>query len=104
MNNSFIDTHGIRLHTVGDGDEHAPLVVLLHGYPEHWYSWRHQIPVLAQAGFHVVAPDQRGYNLSDKPPRIKDYALDTLTADVVGLIKTLGHDEAFIVGHDWGGI
>ena len=98
-----IQTNGITLHAVLAGPESGPLVVLLHGFPEHWYSWRKQIPVLAEAGFRVVAPDQRGYNLSDKPPHIRDYRLDALTEDVVGLIRALGRDQAVIVGHDWGG-
>ena len=98
-----IQTNGITLRTVFAGPESGPLVVLLHGFPEHWYSWRKQIPVLAAAGFSVAAPDQRGYNLSDKPPHIRDYRLDALTEDIVGLIKNLGRTEAVIVGHDWGG-
>ncbi len=95
-----IETNGIRLHCALDGD--GPLVVLLHGFPECWYSWRHQIPALARR-FRVVAPDMRGYNLSDKPPGVTSYALSELTADVFGLIHALGEREAVIVGHDWGG-
>ena len=91
--------NGIRLHWVEQGQ--GPLVVLLHGFPEFWYSWRHQIPVLAQR-FRVVAPDMRGYNLSEKPPR--GYDLDTLTDDVLALVRGLGEDRAVIVGHDWGGM
>ncbi|MBI4786678.1 MAG: alpha/beta hydrolase [Chloroflexi bacterium] len=98
-----IPTNGITLHTVLAGPEAGPLVVLLHGFPEHWYSWRKQIPALADAGFRVVAPDQRGYNLSDKPAHVRDYRLDALTEDIVGLIRALGRDQAVIVGHDWGG-
>ena len=91
--------NGVRLHWVEQGQ--GPLVVLLHGFPEFWYSWRHQIPVLAER-FRVVAPDMRGYNLSEKPPR--GYDLDTLTDDVLALIRTLGEERAVIVGHDWGGV
>jgi pimeloyl-ACP methyl ester carboxylesterase len=79
-------------------------VVLLHGFPEPWLCWRHQVGPLARAGFRVLAPDQRGYNTSDKPPRIADYALDVLAADVLGLIDAAGRAEAALVGHDWGGI
>jgi len=95
-----IQTNGIRLHCAVDGD--GPLVVLLHGFPECWYSWRHQIPALA-ARFRVVAPDMRGYNLSDKPAGVAAYAIPELVADVLGLIHAFGEREAVIVGHDWGG-
>jgi len=96
---SFIETNHIRLHTVmqGEGD----LVVLLHGFPEFWYSWRFQIPFLGQH-FKVVAPDLRGYNDSDKPS--SGYDLDTLAEDIRGLVQSLGYARAHIVGHDWGGI
>lgn len=99
----FIPTNGIRLHVAEAGPEDGPLVVLLHGFPEFWYGWRRQIPALAAAGFRVLAPDQRGYNLSDKPPRTRDYSTDRLAADVVGLFDALGEERAFLVGHDWGG-
>jgi len=95
------ETNGVRLHYVSAG--RGPLVVLLHGFPEFWYSWRHQIPVLA-ARFRVVAPDLRGYNASDKPRGIMAYALEELTADVRGLIRALGEDRAVVIGHDWGGV
>jgi epoxide hydrolase 4 len=98
-----VETNGIRLHAVEAGPESGPLVILLHGFPELWYGWRHQIGPLAAAGFHVLAPDQRGYNLSDKPRRISDYNLDTLALDVVGLIDAMGEEKARVVGHDWGG-
>lgn len=103
MRRAYIDTNGIQLHAVIDGPKKGPLVILLHGFPEHWYSWRYQIPMLATAGFRVIAPDQRGHNLSDKPRRVKDYALETLTQDVVGLIEYAGCEKAIVVGHDWGG-
>src|SRR5438067_5435169 len=92
--------NGVRLHYVEAGS--GPLVVLLHGFPEFWYSWRHQIPALAQAGFHVVAPDMRGYNLSDKPSGWRSYDGDHLAADVAGLVRHFGADRAHVVGHDWG--
>ncbi len=95
-----IITNGIRMHYVTQGE--GPLVVLLHGFPEFWYSWRHQIPFLAEHGYMVVAPDLRGYNDTDKPR--KGYDVPTLLRDIVGLIKGLGREKAIIVGHDWGGI
>lgn len=99
----FLDTNGIRLHVVEAGPRDGPLVILLHGFPEFWYGWRHQIEPLARAGFRVLVPDQRGYHLSDKPPRLKDYKLDVLTRDAVGLIDALGRRQAHLVAHDWGG-
>jgi pimeloyl-ACP methyl ester carboxylesterase len=96
-----IDTGEVRLHAVEAGE--GPLVVLLHGFPEFWWSWRHQIPALAKAGFHVVAPDLRGYNLSDRPRRVRDYHLSKLLADVAGVIRATGEKRAHVVGHDWGG-
>ncbi len=94
-----IITNGIRMHYVTQGE--GPLVVLLHGFPEFWYSWRYQIPFLAGHGYMVVAPDLRGYNETDKPS--KGYNVSTLLRDIVGLIKGLERDKAIIVGHDWGG-
>ncbi|HIK42459.1 alpha/beta hydrolase [Thermoleptolyngbya sp. M55_K2018_002] len=94
----FIETNRIRLHCVTQGE--GELVVLLHGFPEFWYSWRHQIPALAKH-FKVVVPDLRGYNDSDKPSA--GYDLDTLSADIQGIIENLGYLKAHIVGHDWGG-
>jgi pimeloyl-ACP methyl ester carboxylesterase len=77
---------------------------MLHGFPEFWYSWRRQIPALAAAGFHVLAPDLRGYNLSDKPCGVRAYRMEALLGDVVGLIAHAGAERAVIVGHDWGGV
>jgi pimeloyl-ACP methyl ester carboxylesterase len=94
----FVETNRIRLHCVSQGE--GDLVLLLHGFPEFWYSWRFQIPALARY-FKVVVPDLRGYNDSDKPS--SGYDLDTLSADVRGLIEGLGYTHAHIVGHDWGG-
>ena len=94
--------NGVRLHYVEAGS--GPLVVLLHGFPEFWYSWRHQIPALAAAGFRVVAPDMRGYNLSAKPKGAGSYRVTTLVEDVVSLVRHLGGERAYVAGHDWGGV
>jgi pimeloyl-ACP methyl ester carboxylesterase len=94
----------VRLHYVAAGDDEDPLVVLLHGFPEFWYSWRDQIPALAEAGYRVVAPDMRGYNLSEKPHGIRSYRTEELVGDVVGLVGHLGRESARVVGHDWGGV
>jgi pimeloyl-ACP methyl ester carboxylesterase len=85
-------------------DERAPLAILLHGFPEFWYSWRHQIVPLADAGFRVVAPDMRGYNLSDKPAGVANYTVEVLADDVAQLIEALGETSATVIGHDWGGM
>jgi pimeloyl-ACP methyl ester carboxylesterase len=103
MDHRYILTNNIHLHVVQDGPPDGPLLILLHGFPEFWYGWRRQIPLLASAGYRVWAPDQRGYNLSDKPRGIAAYSLDQLAADVVGLIDAAGEQQAFLVGHDWGG-
>jgi len=89
------------MHAAVEGPEHGPLIVMLHGFPEFWYSWRYQIKALAAAGCRTVAVDQRGYNLTDKQG---PYDVFTLAGDVVGLIRTLGHERAVVMGHDWGGI
>ena len=91
----------VRLHYAQCGRDNDQLVILLHGFPEFWYSWRHQLPVLGER-YHVVAPDMRGYNLSDKPPRVADYEIEFLVGDILGLIKHFGKDKAAIVAHDWG--
>ncbi|WP_227354652.1 alpha/beta fold hydrolase [Haladaptatus salinisoli] len=93
---------GVRLHYVEAGD--GPLVVLLHGFPEFWYSWREQIPALAEAGFRVVAPDMRGYNASEKPRGVERYRTDELVGDAAALVDRFGEESASVVGHDWGGV
>lgn len=98
-----IRTNGIELNVACDGPDDGPLVILLHGFPEFWYAWRAQIPALAAAGHRVLAPDLRGYNLSDKPLGISAYRSDVLVNDVVGLIDSAKREKATIVGHDWGG-
>jgi pimeloyl-ACP methyl ester carboxylesterase len=99
----FVQAGDLQLHTILAGPEDGPLALLLHGFPECWYSWRHQIPVLARAGYRVAVPDQRGYNLSDKPRGLQHYQIDHLTADILALIAALGRAKATIIAHDWGG-
>lgn len=100
LQHAFVQTNGIRMHYVTAGK--GPLLILLHGFPQFWYSWRHQIPVLAEK-FQVVAPDLRGYGDTDRPPHTADYRLSEVSKDIAGLIQALGHTKARIVGHDWGG-
>jgi len=95
-----IETNGIRMHVAEQGE--GPLVVLCHGFPESWYSWRHQLAALAEAGFRVVAPDMRGYGQTDAPTEIEGYTQLHLVGDMVGLLDALGAKSAVIVGHDWG--
>ena len=98
----LIETNGVRLHTVEAGERGAPVVVLAHGFPELAYSWRHQVPALAAAGYHVLAPDQRGYGRSSRPDHISDYNIAELSADLLGLLDDVGAQKAVFVGHDWG--
>ena len=100
MSERTVHTNGVDLHVTEDG-EGSP-VILCHGFPELGYSWRHQIPALADAGYHVVAPDQRGYGRSSQPDAIDDYDIVHLTDDLLGLLDDLGHEKAVFVGHDWG--
>jgi pimeloyl-ACP methyl ester carboxylesterase len=100
LKHRFIETNGIRMHLAECGT--GPLVVLCHGFPESWYSWRHQLQALAGAGFHVVAPDMRGYGQTDRPDAIEQYTLLHLTGDMVGLLDALSAEKAVIAGHDWG--
>jgi pimeloyl-ACP methyl ester carboxylesterase len=95
-----VETNGIRMHVAEQGT--GPLVVLCHGFPESWYSWRHQLAALADAGFHAVAPDMRGYGQTDAPKDIESYTLLHLVGDMVGLLDALGEPTAVIAGHDWG--
>ena len=92
--------NGIDVHVAEQGE--GPLVLLLHGWPETWYSWRHQIDALAAAGYRVVAPDQRGYGASDRPDGVDQYSIFHLVGDVVALIHELGEEQVAVVGHDWG--
>lgn len=95
-----IEANGIRLHVAEQGQ--GPLIMLCHGFPESWYSWRHQLAALASAGFRAVAPDMRGYGRSDRPDAIDQYTLFHLVGDMVGLLDALGESQAVIAGHDWG--
>jgi pimeloyl-ACP methyl ester carboxylesterase len=102
LRSRMIEINENRLHVVQAGSEDAPMVLMLHGFPEFWYGWRNQIGKLADAGYWVWAPDQRGYNISGKPPEIADYRMDALVADVIALIDAAGREEVNLVGHDWG--
>jgi pimeloyl-ACP methyl ester carboxylesterase len=95
-----VETNGIRMHVAEQGT--GPLIILCHGFPESWYSWRHQLAALAAAGFHAVAPDMRGYGQTDAPAEIEAYTLLHLVGDMVGLVSALGETSAVIAGHDWG--
>jgi pimeloyl-ACP methyl ester carboxylesterase len=98
----FIETNGIRMHIAEAGQ--GPLVLLLHGFPELWYSWRHQLIALAEAGYHAVAPDQRGYGQTDRPAEVDKYTQLYLVGDIIGLLDVLDEKQAVIVGHDWGAL
>jgi pimeloyl-ACP methyl ester carboxylesterase len=100
VHHRFADTNGIRRHIAEQGT--GPLVILCPRFPECWHSWRHQLPALAEAGFHAVAPDQRGYGQTDRPEPIDAYHIFQLTGDIVGLVHALGGEQAVIAGHDWG--
>ena len=104
----MIDVGEVRLHVMttapaADAPRRGP-VVLLHGFPSFWRTWRHQIAPLAAAGHEVIVPDLRGYNLSEKPRGVDAYTIDRISGDVLGLVRALGHERALIVGHDWGGV
>ncbi|MER7580165.1 alpha/beta hydrolase [Kitasatospora sp. NPDC097691] len=100
VKHSDVEVNGVRLHLAEQGE--GPLVLLLHGFPESWYSWRHQFAPLAEAGYRVVAPDQRGYARSEQPASVDAYTLLHLVGDVTALIGALGEERAVVVGHDWG--
>lgn len=104
MHSQFIQTNGIQLHVLTDGPADGTPVFLLHGFPEFHYGWHKQVPALVAAGFRVIVPDQRGYNLSDKPKGIGAYNVNTLAQDVIGLFDHFGIKKARLVGHDWGAV
>jgi pimeloyl-ACP methyl ester carboxylesterase len=99
-----VETNGVALRVIDAGDEDAPVVILAHGFPELGYSWRHQIPALAKAGYRVLAPDQRGYGGSSKPEQVDAYTIVDLSADIVGLLDDVGAQRAALIGHDFGGV
>ena len=104
MQKEFIETNNIKLHVLTDGPENGTSVILLHGFPEFHYGWRKQIPALVAAGFRVIVPDQRGYNLSGKPKRISSYDVDILAKDMIGLLDHFGIEKTYLAGHDWGAV
>jgi pimeloyl-ACP methyl ester carboxylesterase len=101
---AYIEANGINLHLVMAGPKDGQPVFLLHGFPEFWYGWRKQIEPLVKAGYRVIVPDQRGYNLSDKPKGIKAYSIDKLVDDILGLMDVLGYEKVNLIGHDWGAV
>ena len=100
LKHRFVQTNGIRMHIAEQGE--GPLVIMCHGFPESWYSWRHQLRALADAGYHAVAPDMRGYGQTDRPEEINKYTQFHFVGDVIGLMDVLGEQTAVIAGHDWG--
>jgi pimeloyl-ACP methyl ester carboxylesterase len=98
----FAETNSIRMHYVEQGEGYP--VLLLHGFPEIWYSWRYQITALAEAGFRAIAPDLRGYGETDAPTALESYTIHHLVGDLTGLLDALGYEKAAVVGHDWGGV
>ena len=102
METLFFQNASVRLHAIAGGPEDGPVVVLLHGFPEFWYGWHRQIASLTAAGFRVIIPDQRGYNLSSKPSSVAAYALTELVSDVIAIADQLGKEKIFLTGHDWG--
>ena len=102
VEHGYADSGGVKIHYAALGDKKNPLVVMIHGFPDYWYSWRDQMAALS-SDYYCVAIDQRGYNLSDKPKGIESYDMRLLVGDVIAVIKHLGRDKAIIVGHDWGG-
>lgn len=104
IEHTTIPTNGINLHAILAGPAAGSPLILLHGFPEFWYGWRHQIEPLANAGFRVIVPDQRGYNLSDKPEGVRSYKIEFLSADILGLMDALGYEKVALAGHDWGAV
>src|SRR5580698_8380869 len=100
VKNGYADSNGVKIHYASLGK--GPLIVMIHGFPDYWYTWRDQMAALSR-NYQCVAIDQRGYNLSDKPKGVENYDVRLLVGDVAAVIKSLGHDKAIIVGHDWGG-
>ncbi|MEP0807499.1 MAG: alpha/beta hydrolase [Chloroflexota bacterium] len=104
LEHTHIPTNGINLHVVQAGPKSGVPVLLLHGFPEFWYGWKNQIPALVEAGCRVIIPDQRGYNLSDKPKGVKNYRVEALVKDIIGLMDALEYEKVNLAGHDWGAV
>jgi pimeloyl-ACP methyl ester carboxylesterase len=104
LEHGYIKTNGIQLHVLQSGPKSGTPVMFLHGFPEFWYGWRKQIPAFAAAGCRVIVPDQRGYNLSNKPKGVKAYCVEALVEDIIGLISALDYEKVNLVGHDWGAL
>ena len=102
VENGYADSSGVKIHYAAIGPKSAPLIVMIHGFPDFWYTWRDQMEALSK-DYYVVAIDQRGYNLSDKPKGVENYDMKFLVGDVAAVIKHLGREKAIVVGHDWGG-
>jgi epoxide hydrolase 4 len=102
VEDGYADSGGVKIHYAALGDKKNPLIVMIHGFPDFWYTWRDQMAALS-SDYYVVAIDQRGYNLSDKPKGVENYDMRLLVGDVIAVIKHLGREKAIIVGHDWGG-
>jgi len=98
----FIHSNGLRMRIADHGE--GPLILMLHGWPESWYSWRHQLKAISDAGYHVVAPDMRGYGKTDKPANVDDYDMKHLAADIAGIVDAMEEESAVLIGHDWGSI
>jgi len=103
MQHRYDEVNGIKLHAVQDGEQHTDIIIFLHGFPEFCGAWHKQLPYFAARGFHALAPDQRGYNLSSKPKGVKSYVIDTLVDDIANWIQQLTTQKIILVGHDWGG-
>lgn len=103
LSHQIIKINNINLHITEAGPADGPLIILLHGFPDTWYCWRYQIDLLVEKGYHVILPDQRGYNKSEKPQAIADYSLDHLSNDIIEIIKYYNWQNAILMGHDWGG-
>src|SRR5712671_3838289 len=103
VTDGYADSNGVKIHYAALGKKSKPLIVMIHGFPDFWYTWRDQMEALSK-DYQVVAIDQRGYNLSDKPKGVENYDMRLLVGDVAAVIKSLGKDKATIVGHDWGGV
>ncbi|MDX2178581.1 MAG: alpha/beta hydrolase [Bryobacteraceae bacterium] len=103
VSHGYSSVNGVKIHYAAIGPESGPLAVMIHGFPDFWYTWRDQMQALAKAGYRAVAMDLRGYNLSDKPKGVENYDMRLLVADVVGVIGANGREKAIVVAHDWGG-